>query len=109
MSQTKAMTALNVRRTFDAPRERVFDAFIDADLLRNWFGPPGVTVGEVTFDARTGGRYRIEMKNSEGVDFNERGGQTDMVFTQESLPSEGSRETHAGGWNGSFDKLAALL
>ena len=57
-TQTSA-AALTIRRTFNAPRERVFAAFTDADLLREWFAPPGTTIGEATFDAREGGRYRI--------------------------------------------------
>jgi uncharacterized protein YndB with AHSA1/START domain len=71
MSQTQsAAPALTIRRTFNAPRERVFTAFTTSALLHEWFGPPGTAVGAVTFDARQGGRYHIEMKNSEGEDFN---------------------------------------
>lgn len=71
MSDTQTtVPALTIKRTFDAPRERVFNAFTNASRLREWFGPPGVAVGEVTFDPRDGGRYRILMKNSKGEDFN---------------------------------------
>jgi uncharacterized protein YndB with AHSA1/START domain/predicted enzyme related to lactoylglutathione lyase len=72
MSPTPAagVTALAIRRTFNAPRERVFAAFTDPAVLRRWFGPPGTTLGEVTFDAREGGRYRIEMRSSDGEAFN---------------------------------------
>ena len=71
-TQTSA-PALTITRTFDAPRERVFNAFTDADLIRQWFGPPGTNVSAVTFDARTGGRFRVLMKNSTGEDFNAHG------------------------------------
>jgi uncharacterized protein YndB with AHSA1/START domain len=68
-AQAAAVPALIVRRTFAAPRERVFAAWTRAELLRAWFTPPGSHVHAVTFDARAGGRYRIEMSN-DGESFN---------------------------------------
>ncbi len=73
MSNTEAAPALTIRRTFNAPRERVFAAFTTPDLVRAWFGPPGCTLGAVEFDARTGGRYRIEMRSPDGDAYNVRG------------------------------------
>jgi glutathione S-transferase len=69
-TQTAAVPALTIKRTFDAPRERVFSAFTNVDLLRQWFGAPRMEVGEVTFDARNGGRYRIAMKAPDGEEYN---------------------------------------
>ena len=51
---------LTLTRTIRAPRAKVFDAFVNPDQLRRWFGPRGHTVAETTVDARVGGRYRIE-------------------------------------------------
>jgi uncharacterized protein YndB with AHSA1/START domain len=68
--QTAAVPSLVIRRTFNAPRERVFSALTSVELIRQWFGPPGADVGEVTFDARTGGRYRIAMKAPDGEEYN---------------------------------------
>ena len=31
-------------RTFDAPRERVWRAWTDAEALAQWWGPKGVTI-----------------------------------------------------------------
>jgi uncharacterized protein YndB with AHSA1/START domain/predicted enzyme related to lactoylglutathione lyase len=71
MSSTgTAVAAFTITRTFDAPRERVFAAFTDHNLMRKWFGPPGTAVHDVTCDAREGGRYRIAMTSSEGEAFN---------------------------------------
>lgn len=58
--------ALTITRVFDAPRERVFDAFTKKESIQTWFGPEGFTVPGVTLDARPGGRYRIEMHSPEG-------------------------------------------
>jgi uncharacterized protein YndB with AHSA1/START domain len=61
MNSTKAdaSPALTIRRTFNAPRERVFTAFTDAALLQRWMGPPGSSASNVSFDARVGGEYRV--------------------------------------------------
>ena len=64
---TGAGFALSVERTIAAPPERVFDAFTQAQQLARWFGPTneyGITVHAL--EARTGGRYRIEMRHSGG-------------------------------------------
>lgn len=70
MSETQIDTvpALVIKRTFNAPRERVFAAWTRPELIRRWFG--SLDVGEVTFDAREGGRYRIAMKAADGEAFN---------------------------------------
>ena len=58
--------ALEMTRVFDAPRERVFRAWTDAEHLKAWMGPPGVKVLEATADARIGGAYRIAMRSPDG-------------------------------------------
>lgn len=58
--------ALAVTRTFDAPRESVFAAWIDPSQLSKWMGP-GEIASEVTaLDARVGGAYRIVMHGIPG-------------------------------------------
>ncbi len=34
--QTSTETTLNLRRTFMAPREKVFRAFTEAEMLKKW-------------------------------------------------------------------------
>ena len=52
-------TVLQVRRTFDAPREQVFRAWIDPGLLRHWLNGPGGRSPHAEVDARVGGEFRI--------------------------------------------------
>ena len=68
-TETAAPT-LTIRRTFQAPRERVFAAFTTPEIMREWHGPPGGTIANVTFDARPGGKYRIEMRSPDGEEYN---------------------------------------
>jgi uncharacterized protein YndB with AHSA1/START domain len=45
-------------RTFDAPREMVWKALTDPDLVPRWWGPKGTTAEVVEMDVRPGGKWR---------------------------------------------------
>jgi uncharacterized protein YndB with AHSA1/START domain len=45
-------------RTFAAPREIVWKAFTDPDLVPRWWGPKGTTTEVVEMDVRPGGKWR---------------------------------------------------
>ena len=64
-----AVEALVLRRTYKAPRERVFDAWVKPEIFRRWMGPSDVAVAEMSFDARVGGKYRIVMVAPDGERF----------------------------------------
>lgn len=53
---------IQLRRRFTAPREKVFRAWTDADVLKRWWCPQGWVPAEVEVDARAGGAYRIGMR-----------------------------------------------
>jgi glutathione S-transferase len=57
---------LRITREFNAPRQRVFDAFIQPEALQQWFGPGGFTVPRCEVDARPGGRYQIQLHTPDG-------------------------------------------
>jgi uncharacterized protein YndB with AHSA1/START domain len=74
-------TELTISRIFDAPRELVYRAFVDADQVCQWFGPVGYSAPyeSVTSDARVGGHQRLVMVNDD--DPTERS-TIDMTFTE---------------------------
>src|ERR1700727_1626610 len=53
-------------RVFDAPRERVFAAFTDPTLIAQWWGPHGTETTVALLDVRPGGRWRFQIRNSDG-------------------------------------------
>lgn len=58
--------SLEVERLIPATIERVFDAWLDAESIKEWMRPgPGMTVPRATIDARVGGKYLIVMANPE--------------------------------------------
>jgi uncharacterized protein YndB with AHSA1/START domain len=69
MNQTPtpvAVPAIVLRRTYAAPRQRVFDAWTTPALAARFLGPPGGTTPDVAMDARTGGTYRIVFVRADG-------------------------------------------
>jgi len=51
-------TELVFERTFDAPRDVVWQAFMDPDRIPRWWGPHGTTTEVVEMDVRVGGTWR---------------------------------------------------
>jgi uncharacterized protein YndB with AHSA1/START domain len=58
-----ARREVRISRTFDAPRELVFRAWLDPDQLADWMAPAGLDVprSSVHVDARIGGRIEYSM------------------------------------------------
>jgi len=52
---------LTLERTFDAPRDLVFKAWTDQELVKKWWGPRGVTNPVCELDAVPGGKINIVM------------------------------------------------
>ncbi len=58
--------SLVIKRTFAASAERVFAAWTQAELLKQWMGPGAVTVSVAEVDLTVGGAYKLVMNNPEG-------------------------------------------
>ncbi|WP_458207334.1 SRPBCC family protein [Haladaptatus sp. NG-SE-30] len=56
---------LTVRRTFDAPRERVWRAFTDPDELAQWFVPEGMEAEVHALDPVPGGEMSVRWTGEE--------------------------------------------
>lgn len=54
------------RRTFDAPRALVFEAWTRPELLRRWLGPCDLTMTICEIDLRVGGAYRWVFRDPAG-------------------------------------------
>jgi uncharacterized protein YndB with AHSA1/START domain len=55
-------------RTFDAPRERVWKAFTDPEIVPRWWGPHGTTTTVAEMDVRPGGKWRYVSRASDRDD-----------------------------------------
>lgn len=64
---------ITITREFDAPRELVFRAHVDPDLLVQWLGPRELTMTIDHYEARDGGTYRYIHRNAQGDEYGFRG------------------------------------
>jgi uncharacterized protein YndB with AHSA1/START domain len=61
---TPSERQIRVTRDFDAPRQWVFDAFTQPELVRRWLlGPAGWTMPICEIDLRVGGAYRYAWRS----------------------------------------------
>ncbi len=62
---------VRIIREFDAPREKVFRAHTDPELIVEWLGPRDLTMTIDHYDCRTGGSYRyVHTREGEEYGFN---------------------------------------
>jgi len=62
---TEGTQRVSIRRTMPAPREVVYEAWIDPHGIREWMCPGDAISAEAVLDVRVGGSYRIVMKSKE--------------------------------------------
>ncbi len=62
ISKVENEKELVLERIFDAPPERVFKMYSDAELLKRWWGPRGWELPYCTVDFRPGGTWLYCMK-----------------------------------------------
>jgi uncharacterized protein YndB with AHSA1/START domain len=60
-------------RIFAAPRERVFAAYTDPELIPRWWGPRRMTTTVDRMDVRPGGSWRFVMRDPDGEESGFRG------------------------------------
>ena len=94
----EAQHELVLVREFDAPREKIFKAWTDPVLMKEWFVPRPWTLSDVKVDVRPGGSNLIVMRSPEGQEFPNRGVYLEIVenekivftdaFTSAWVPSE---------------------
>lgn len=57
---------VTIIREFDAPRELVFKAHEDPELIKQWLGPKDRTVKIDYYDSQSGGSYRYTIQDKNG-------------------------------------------
>lgn len=89
---------LVIARLIDAPREKLFRAWTEPALMKEWFAPRPWTISKVETDLRAGGSSVVVMRDPEGNEYPSRGVYLDVVpnerlvftdaFTRAWVPSE---------------------
>ena len=89
---------LVLTRLIDAPREKLFRAWTESALLKQWFAPAPYTTPVAELDVRPGGANLIVMRDPQGNDMPNRGIYLEVVknsrlvftdaYTQDWEPAE---------------------
>jgi len=59
---------INMCREFDAPRDKVFRAYTDADIMLKWWGPREMKMRFDKFEPHDGGSYRYIHTGPNGME-----------------------------------------
>ncbi len=76
---TPTDTEIQMTRTFDAPRELVFEAMTNPEHIRQWWGWSHWTMTVCDVDLRPGGTYRYVSRGPEGQEVPFTGTYLDIV------------------------------
>ncbi len=60
---------MTITREFDAPRELVFRAITDPELLPQWWGPRYLSTKIDKMDVRSGGQWRYIQRDEQGNEY----------------------------------------
>jgi uncharacterized protein YndB with AHSA1/START domain len=66
MDTTIDVLELSIERVLKAPRDLVFDAWVEPRHLRRWSAPHGFEIPDCGGDAQPGGRYYASMRSPAG-------------------------------------------
>ncbi len=69
MTEKTARRELSLTRIIDAPREKLYRCWTEADLLKQWFAPLPWTTSAAELDVRAGGTSSVTMLSPEGEDY----------------------------------------
>ena len=92
---------IHIEREFDAPRDQVFAAFMNPELIPEWWGPHGTTTTVDRMEPETGGSWRFVIKNEDGSETGFRGTYREVTapervvqtFEWEGMPGHVSVDT----------------
>jgi uncharacterized protein YndB with AHSA1/START domain len=96
-------TELRIERGFEAPREQVFDAWVNPTVLSRWWAP-----GEdwdtpiVEVDLRVGGRYRLATRNVQTGEIHTVGGEYKEIERPERL-------SYSWAWENERDRSTSTV
>ena len=96
---------LTLTRLIDAPREKLYRAWTDPTLLKQWFAPLPYTTPVAELDVRPGGSAFIVMRGPDGKDLPNRGVYLDVVPNQRLI----STDAYTKAWEPAAKPFMTLI
>jgi len=103
MTQQAQDVVLELTRRFEAPRERVFEAWTSPEVLREWWraGPDWETP-DAQVDLRPGGTYRLSMRDTTK-------GETHTVVGEYKEVTPPERLVYTWSWESNPEEMAGSV
>jgi len=96
---------LVITRLIDAPRQKLYRAWTDATLLKQWFAPLPYITPVAELDVRPGGAAFIVMRGPDGKDLPNHGVYLDVVPNQRLV----STDAYVKAWEPSEKPFMTLI
>lgn len=96
---------LVLTREIDAPPEKLFKAWTQPELLKQWFAPLPFTTPHAELDVRPGGSSLIVMRGPDGTDYPNRGVYLEVVENERLV----STDAFTSAWQPSEKPFMTLI
>ena len=96
---------LVLTRLINAPREKVYRAWTDPEILKKWFAPLPYTTPIVEIDVRPGGSAYFVMRDPDGKDLPNRGVYLEVVPNERLV----STDAYVKAWEPSEKPFMTLI
>lgn len=77
-----------ISRFFEAPREMVWKAWTEPDLVKAWWGPKGYSIPVCKINLKLGGEYHLCMHSPEGQNFWSKGTYLEVVKNEKLVMTD---------------------
>ncbi len=98
-SEDTSAREIVITRTFDAPRELIWEAWTDPEQVVHWWGPRGFTTTIHEMDVRPGGVWRHTMRGPDGTEYPKKSVFLEVVKPERIVFSHGGGSKGAPGAN----------
>ena len=96
---------LVLTRLIDAPRKKLFRAWTEAEILKQWFTPLPYTTPVAKLDVRPGGANLIVMRDPEGKEYPNRGVYLEVVKNERLVITD----AYVEGWQPSEKPFMTVI
>src|SRR5471030_1096336 len=96
---------LMLTRLINAPREKVYRAWTDPNLLKQWFAPLPYTTPVAELDVRPGGASQIVMRGPDGKDMPNHGVYLEVVKNERLVFTD----AHSTAWEPSAKPFMTVI
>jgi uncharacterized protein YndB with AHSA1/START domain len=104
-SETANSYELTLTRIIDAPPEKVYRAWTEPELMKQWFAPLPFTTPMVETDVRPGGSNLVVMQDPEGREYPNRGVYLEVVKNQKLVITD----AYTSAWQPSAKPFMTLI